>query len=121
MATLADATAKQQRHNRDLQQAFARGTTFRAAELVATDEYPAPSRFGAFYGESVSPTRFLVTLKGPKQFVKFLERAQEGGSDEALRECYQINGVVELDRRWRQQLDAFRPASFEETVVATPR
>jgi len=118
MATLADTKAKQERHDRDLKTAIDRGTTFRAAELLAIDEYPAPNRFGAFYGESVSVTRFLVARRSPAQFVKFLERADEMGCDAALRDCYGIAGAGDLDRQWRQHGYAVRPVSFEETVAS---
>jgi hypothetical protein len=116
MATLADTKAKQERHDRDLKESFDHGTTFRAAELLTADEYPAPSRFGAFYGESVSLTRFFVARKSPEQFVNFLERARATGCDAALRECYGIAGAGDLDRQWRQHVSELRPATFEETI-----
>lgn len=116
MAMLADTVAKQERHAWDLKQALASGTTFRAAELLAVDDYPASNRFGVFYSESVSLTRFLVSRTGPEQFVKFLERANETGYDTALREYYEIAGVGELDRHWRQHEYAVRPASFEVSI-----
>jgi hypothetical protein len=116
MAVLADPKSKQERHDRDLRRALDRGTTFRAAELLAIDNYPELHRFGAFYGESVSLTRFLIARKTPEQFIKFLQRAGELGCDAALRECYGMAGVGELDRQWRQVGYKIRPASFEQLV-----
>jgi len=118
MATLADTEAKQKRHHKDLRESVAHHTTYRAAELLAVDDYPAPDRFGAFYGQSVSLTRFLVDRKSPQQFVQFLERARHTGYDSALRECYDIAGVGELDRQWHKHWFSVRPASFEMLLQA---
>jgi hypothetical protein len=104
MATLADTEAKQERHEKDLRDAIIRRTTFHAAELFLMADYPPPKRFGAFYAQSASLTRFLVGRKGPRDFVKFIERAGEDGFDTALKECYSIANAAELDRLWRQDI-----------------
>ena len=113
---LADTKAKQDRHYRDLEAALAHRTTFHAAELLTMEEYPSPSRFGAFYGQSASLTKFLVARKSPEQFVKFLDRARGAGYDTALQECYGIASVGELDRKWQHDGFSVRPASYEEKV-----
>jgi hypothetical protein len=104
MAILADTEAKQERHNKDLRDALMSRTTFHAAELFLMDGYPPPKRFGAFYAQSASLTRFLVGRKGPQDFVKFIEQARENGFDTALRECFNIANAAELDRQWRQNI-----------------
>ena len=111
MATLADTEAKQGRHRKDLMAALADGTTFHPANLLAMDDYPRADRFGAFYGESVSLTKFLVERATPQQFVDFVERAKQVGYDAALQSCYGINGARELDREWRQSLNPIQLAS----------
>jgi hypothetical protein len=116
MAVLADTVAKQERHEHDLKQAVAQRAIFRSVELLAIDDYPPVGRFGTFYGQSASLTRFLVARKSPEQFVKFLNRAREAGYDAALLECYDLNGVGELDRQWRQYMDSLRPTSFSAHV-----
>jgi hypothetical protein len=112
MATLADTEAKQGRHHKDLMTALANGTTFRAANLLAMDDYPQADRFGAFYGESVSLTKFLVDRATPQRFVEFVERAGREGYDAALRFCYGINGARELDRERRQSLNPIELESY---------
>jgi hypothetical protein len=116
MAMLADTEAKQDRHYRDLEEALAQRTTFRAAELLTMEEYPSPGRFGTYYGQSASLTKFLVARKSPEQFVEFLDRARNTGYDAALQECYGIAGVGELDRQWRQHGYSVRPVSYEEAI-----
>jgi hypothetical protein len=112
MATLADTQGKQGRHHQDLMDAIADGGLFRAANLLAMDDYPSPNRYGAFYGESVSLTEFLVKRASPQQFVQFIERAKIEGYDEALEKCYGIYGCVALDHEWRQSVNPVQLASF---------
>jgi hypothetical protein len=112
MATLADTLAKQGRHHKDLLDALASGTTFRAGNLLAMEDYPRADRFGAFYGECVSLTEFLVDRSTPQQFVEFVARANRDGYDAALETCYGIHGARELDREWRQSLNPVQLASY---------
>jgi hypothetical protein len=118
MAILADSTAKQERHFKDLRLAIAHHTTYHAAELLQIEDYPPPSRFGVFYGESASLTNFLVARKGPAQFVRFLGAARGTSYDTALRECYDIANVGELDRQWRQSGYSVQSAFYESSVSA---
>jgi hypothetical protein len=121
MAMLADSQDKQERHRKDLQQALAQRRTFHAVELLTMDEYPSSSRFGAFYGQSASLTGFLVSRESPARFVEFLNRAHETGYDTALKECYGIAGVGELDRQWRERGYSVQPAIYEEAVPSAPK
>lgn len=114
MAMLADTEAKQVRHRIDLRKALAQRTTFNLAALVTMEEYPRSDRWGTFYGESVSLTEFLVEQGSPRHFVRFIDRAITKGYDAALRECYGVEGVAELDREWRQQLNAKQLASNQD-------
>ena len=93
MATLADTQAKQGRHHKDLMNALTSGTTFRAANLLAMDDYPRADRVGTFYGESIALTKFLVDRATPQQFVEFVSRATQDGYDDALESCYGIQGA----------------------------
>jgi hypothetical protein len=104
IAILADPAAKQGKHQADLQLALANGTSFPAATLLAQDDYPRPDRFGIFYGQSASLTEFLVRRKTPQEFLNFIERAGVVGYDAALRSCYGIENIRELDREWRAAL-----------------
>lgn len=113
MAILADSIAKQERHFKDLRLAATNRTAFHAAELFMMEDYPPPSRFGAFYGQSASLTKLLVARKGPEQFVRFIDRAREKGYDTALQECYGIASVGELDRQWQKQAYSAMPASYQ--------
>jgi hypothetical protein len=100
LAMLADTERKQSLHERDLRDGLSRGLAFSAAELVATDRYPHPSRVPTFYGQSVSLTAFLVTRDQPSKFIEFLRGTQEYGYDVALQKHYGIPSLRELERLW---------------------
>jgi hypothetical protein len=104
MAVLADTQAKRDLHARDLRGAWARGTTFRVADLLPLKDYPATDRFAVFYGQSLSIVDFLVSRDSPHQFVKFLDMAKLNGYDQALRDCYRIGDISELERLWAASL-----------------
>ena len=105
IAILADTDAKQGRHLHDLEEGVASNTLFDTASLVALENYPAASRVGIFYGQSASLAKFLVDAKGSQHFVDFIERANSHGYDAALRECYDLHDVVQLDHQWRRSMD----------------
>jgi hypothetical protein len=117
VAILADPLAKQGRHQQDLAESHENNTGFSTGELLATSSYPRPDRIGAFYAQSASLVRFLVSQENPERFVEFLEQASLQGYDAALRKCYGVDGVVELDRKWRQHL---RTPSVSLTRAARP-
>ncbi len=103
-AILADPITKQGRHSNDLAKALARRDLFRTGELLTMIDYPRSDRMGAFYGQSAALAKFLVDRVDAERFVEFVERAKVEGYDAALRKCYGIDGVPELDRQWRQQM-----------------
>jgi hypothetical protein len=104
MAMLADTEAKQGRHLRDLESAVASQSLFDTGSLVAIVNYPGASRMGTFNGQSVSLVKYLVDDQGPRRFVDFIERANELGYDAAVRECYHLHDLGQLDRLWRRQV-----------------
>lgn len=104
-AILADTDAKQGRHFHDLELALRQHTTFDAARLLSMDDYPRPEQVGVFYGESASLAEFLVSRGRPATFVDFIELASAKGYDAALRQCYSISSVNELEHLWRQQVE----------------
>ena len=121
MAMMADTAEKQSRHLQDLRNAIAKSTEFSAADLLTTREYPRSGRRQAFYGQSIFLTQFLVAQKTPQHFVAFLERANAVGYDNALRECYGIDGMARLDRQWRSELYAGRfPPSGKTVALVLP-
>jgi hypothetical protein len=113
MAMMADPETKQERHLHDLRTAMANGAEFSAADLLAMRTYPPTKRRQAFYGQSVFVVRLLIARKNPQQFVTFLERAQVAGYNAALRECYGIASMADLDRQWRRDMYTGRLASFQ--------
>jgi len=104
LAILADTKSKRDRHQDDLRAAISQRTTFNVAALLTMGEYPPSDRWGAFYGQSASLANFLIERKGCEQFVIFVERAGVKGYDVALRACYGIADVAELNRLWQRHL-----------------
>mgnify|MGYP001608638240 CR=1 FL=1 len=116
IAILADSHDKQLRHADDWKQANAQGTAYSLARLVATEAYPSPAQFPAFYGGSASLTALLARRGDSTKLLKFAELSQKLGYDKALRNVYEIDGLVELDRIWRMSEEnvAYSLAQGEE-------
>lgn len=102
MAVLADSPEKQALHLRDAGTARKTGAATTLAGFITQRDYPCASEMPAFYGRSVSLVRLLVDRQTPADFVRFLHRAETGGYEAALRECYGIDGAADLERHWRR-------------------
>lgn len=115
MAVLAEPVAEQVGRAVELNAPLAQGRVFGLDKLMTID-YPAAKDWNLYYAQSVSLTQFLMSQGTPAQFVKFLKDAQRRGPDAALQGAYQIDGVADLDRRWRDHaaLEASRLATVEE-------
>lgn len=104
MAVLADSSAKQAAHHRDLDRAWRGQQCFRLAELLTLIDYPSAGRFDVFYGQSASLTRFLLVRSSAADFVRFVRMGLDQGYDRAAREVYQFADVVALERAWLEHL-----------------
>jgi len=102
-ALLADTAAKQSAHRRDFALSLRSGSAFRVGDLVGMTDYPAPTRFAAFYGQSLVLVDFLMRLGEPADFVRFVDRSLEAGHDRALREIYGISDAGQLEELWRER------------------
>jgi hypothetical protein len=58
----------------------------------------------------------LIDRKRPSRFVEFIELAGTEGYDAALRQCYGIANVDELDHQWR----AYVASGATAKSTATP-
>jgi hypothetical protein len=102
-ALLADTQVKRAAHQRDFRQAVRSGTAFRVHELVRMSDYPPPTRFAAFYGQSLVLVDFLTQLGDPGDFVRFVDRSLERGQDEALKQVYGIASTQQLQDLWDER------------------
>lgn len=102
-ALLADTQTKRAAHQRDFRQALRTGTAFRVDDLVRMNDYPPPTRFAAFYGQSLVLVDFLTQLGEPGDFVRFVDRSIEAGHDTALNEIYQISSTSQLEQLWTER------------------
>lgn len=99
MAVQADVKEKQSRHESDFAEASRQGGRFALVELFA-DAPQLMNRPGALYGQSASLVSYLTKQASARELLPFAVKAQESGYDEALRSCFGIEGVVELERSW---------------------
>ena len=102
IAMLSESSDKHRERLVNLQETLAQRPTFRLSELVRADRMPQPHLRDAFYGQSVALTSMLIRKSTPAKFADFLEESRRNGIDRALKEHYQLNGVVELQREWDQ-------------------
>jgi hypothetical protein len=102
-ALLADTQTKRAAHERDFKQALRNGTAFRVEDLVRMNDYPPPTRFAAFYGQSLVLVDFLTKLGEPGDFVRFVDRSIAVGHHEALRDVYGISSPERLQELWSER------------------
>ena len=100
IAMLADSAEKQRRHARDFEQALSNRAEFRLVELLGMGDYPAPGRWGAFYGQSASLVNYLVEQSGEAQFLAFVAASLDAGYEQGLKQVYGLD-FAQLERRWR--------------------
>jgi hypothetical protein len=103
IALLADSPVKQQLHFRDLAQGMHLGEHFSLTDVLTARRYPA-NRLGVFYGQCASLTHLLLIMGPPERIHHFARRSEEIGINLALKECYGITGVSELEQKWRENL-----------------
>ncbi len=100
MAVLSEPATEQSLRANDLASPLGRGNVFDMTTLMTTD-YPTEPLRSMFYAQSISVTRYLVSLGTPQNFVAFVKDSQARGIEPALGKAYGIKGFAELDRRWR--------------------
>lgn len=101
LALLADSAVKRALHERDLQRGLLEGIDRPLAQLMTTKKYPQSGQLGVFYGQCASLTQFLYRQGPPERIHQFIERSDEIGVNLALVECYNIDGLPQLERLWR--------------------
>lgn len=99
MAVLAEPRGQVERYQKTLVNCRKRGQLLPLAQILAGSEYPDAASITVFYVESVSVVDFMVNLKGPTEFVAFLQAAK-GDFNSALMKHYRIRNVAELQDHW---------------------
>lgn len=82
------------------------GTAYSLEYLLSTRGYPA--ELDVFYPQSYSITSYLVSLKGRRAFLAFLEYGMENGWDTAAKAYYGFKDVETLERAWFKHLKVVR-------------
>ncbi len=118
MAVLTEPRDKIDRHLRNLPQFRQDRQMFYVRDLIQLNDYPHPSRIGAFYAQSVSLVDFLTKEKGPQTFTQFLREGLRGGYEAALQRHYGYQDFNELERRWRGH--AFGEGATQPGIAERP-
>jgi hypothetical protein len=69
-----------------------------------------------FYAQSLSLVEYLNQVSSPEEFVRFVKLAASTGNNHALKVVYNINGIDDLQQRWRLYANA--PANADLKMVA---
>jgi hypothetical protein len=115
IAVLSEPPGEQQLRAADLNDPLATGQLFPLRQLMAMD-YPEGRWWGLYYAQSVSLTRFLVEQGSAGQFVEFVQRSQQNGTEAELRRIYHIDGFADLQNRW---VTYAKSKTAESTATAT--
>jgi hypothetical protein len=124
IAMLADPAEKRVLHRRDFRVAIQNNTALQIGELIGLQQFTSQKQVAAFYGQSLSLVQFLAQQDEPRKIVEFAELAMDQGYDAALLNCYGINGITDLEQRWREyalSTDSARPLPDVVTVGFRPR
>lgn len=100
MAVLSEPESEQALRANDLAAPLSKDVLFRLETLMVSD-YPGGEHWALYYAQSVSLTRYLVSLGTPPQFAGFVKKTQTAGIDVALRETYGVEGISDLEQRWK--------------------
>lgn len=118
IATMTDTVGKRTLHHRDCQEALRNGTALRIVELLSLERFATAQQVPAFYGQSLSLVHFLAEQDEPERVITFAVLAQKHGYDHALRTCYEIDGIADLDHKWRDYAMRTLQSGAPATVVA---
>ncbi len=72
-------------------------------EFIATKTYPK-TNVAVFYAQSITFVGYLVSLKGEKEFVAFVDTAQTAGPEKALKKHYRMT-PAEAESGWLEYLE----------------
>lgn len=103
IAVLTEPEEKLQNHRRNLLRFHQEGRLFGLRELLQLENYPEPSRVGAFYAQSTALCDFLTRQKGPTVLTQFVRDGLREGYDAALRRHYGWD-FPQLEAHWQQQV-----------------
>lgn len=100
IAMLSESRAKHQLRMRDLRQTLQSRATYRVREILSVGSLPPAALRDAFYGQSLALTSRLVERTSPREFLAFLQHAEQLGFDQALRTDFQLEGIAGLQADW---------------------
>lgn len=121
IALLSDSRRKQSLHHRDCCDALDTGTALRLAKVLSLDRFTSALQVAPFYGQSHSLVKYLAGQADHETLIAFAEAAIDQGYDRALSQYYAINGVADLERRWRAYARSARSVGGTHLLISTVR
>ena len=127
IAMLADTHEKQLLHERDCMEAVSSKSAITMEELVKLDRFSSSNQVAAFYGQSLALVRLLTHRKSPDSLIEFANDSIDRGIATALKCHYDIDGVCELERQWKNEVETFHssrrrlPITGYNTVIIKPK
>ncbi len=121
IATRADSPEKRSLHLRDCLHSIQSGTALRLFEVFKLEQFTSAQQVPAFYGQSLSLISFLSAHDEPAKIITFAEKAKDIGYDRALKVCYGMEGIPELERKWRAYVLNGKHGHTDLSAVATGR
>lgn len=109
-ATLIESESERRRRGKTLKQILRGNQQIPVRQLLALREYPQ-NQFDVFalYAQGYALSDYLVRYKGKREFLAFLDTANQSGWDVAFRRHYGINDIGSLDstlRTWVEVNDS---------------
>ncbi len=118
IAMLADTIAKQNLHGRDCHDAIMSGKAMSVHQIATLESFSSPAQMPAFYGQSLSLVRMLAERASPERIVEFANDSIDRGFDAALKRHYSIDGLVELEKAWKNYVFRKSPTGTQVAVVS---
>jgi len=113
VAVLTEPREKVERHLVNLNKARQDNQLFSLKELMELPNYPQnPRQISTFYAESVSVVDFLTSIRGPQEFMMFLQDGMRYGYEKSMQRHFNIASYTELESRWSAHVNG------EQTRVA---
>jgi hypothetical protein len=114
LAVLSEAEVTRQSRDEALLKVVRDGRSLPVSQLLRLQSQPPAEQREAFYGQSALLVSQLIDRKSPAAFLAFLEKAHAVGEEQALRQCYGIDGVNGLAELWREYETTAAPGRLVE-------
>ncbi len=118
VAMLADTHEKQMLHERDCMDALSFKNALPIGALVRLEQFASSGQVAPFYGQSLSLVRMLAQQKKPETLIEFAKDSMDRGIEVALNRHYQIDGISELEKQWKMEMQTLKTSTKRKQFVS---